>query len=138
MANAYIRYAATPVDQSLTVCFEISRDCESNHASLMTLLKARLVRVRDARVTSLLFVARDVIGGSAGHGDRWLVTVGCEAAMDELLRGLQYGGRAVVVRRYAAVLSEERRRCERLKGLTEDMRRLFSAVDPQTDVSLVQ
>ena len=85
ITRAVVHFQRKPLSAPLTVCLDHPGTALS-HKHLLNLIKAALIRIPDARVTSMTFVERNVFLGTRHLDNRWLVTLNNKQAKDELLR----------------------------------------------------
>ena len=103
------RFSSLPADYDpLTLCFVVPWVYLSDHALILGLVRERLASLPAGNhVSSIQYMPRNVINGTRGMADRWLVTATSELAKQELLKGLDWRGVKIGVRVYNDVVRAE-------------------------------
>ncbi|ELT94428.1 hypothetical protein CAPTEDRAFT_146765 [Capitella teleta] len=105
-------FSRPPVEQPLAVCCSLP-GVFVGHKFILDLIKEKLNNLPSSDlyvpgVVSIRFEDRNVILGTQKMTNRWVITVNCAAARDELLRvGLYMLNKRVMLKRYDEVLQEE-------------------------------
>ena len=104
-----VHFSRPPAPHPRTLCFHFPGTLLT-HRQVLDGARARLRADGglEDHVDSVQFLDRNVLHGSQGLDNRWLVTMRDAQAVDRLLLlGMQFFNRSVVLRRYDDVLAEE-------------------------------
>ncbi|KAK2168120.1 hypothetical protein LSH36_20g07002 [Paralvinella palmiformis] len=105
--STVIRFRDPPKPQPLTLAFEYPKNYLT-HRYVLDMVKNQIHSVPYGYVTALQFQDCNVRKSTVGLLNRWLVTVSCPEARDQLLRmGIKLFNRKTNLRRYDDILNEE-------------------------------
>ena len=129
-----VLFTEPPKPSPLSVCFHYPNNFLT-HRYVLDQIKNQIHTVPNGYVTALQFVDRNVLHGSAGLENRWLITLSCPEARDQLLRmGIKLFNRKINMRRADEIMNEEYREYQKYQRL---LRRLHGEIpieelDPQS------
>ena len=117
-----LRFTSTPEPRPLTVTFNITDFL--THAAVLYAVKDRFRYINPTKVVGLQCVSRDVLLGSRGLGNRWLITVDNKEGVSDLLRrGLVIHKKSILLRKYDDVISDEHKTYKKTKTMAEGLSR---------------
>ena len=109
MSRAVVRFSGPPERHPTALCFHFPSTFLT-HRFILDGVKEKIHLMTCNSVSSIAFVERNVLLGSRGLDNRWIITLASAEVRDELLRvGLFLYNRRVSLRRYDEVLQEEYR-----------------------------
>ena len=105
--STVIRFKDPPKSRPLTLVFEYPKNYLT-HRYVLDMVKNQIHSVPYGYVTALQFQDCNVRRSTEGLVNRWLVTLSCPEARDQLLRmGIKLFNRKIYLRRYDDTLNEE-------------------------------
>ena len=107
LTRAILHFKKPPESHPMTVCFHFP-SIALTHVHVIRLMTGLIGPFRGSKVTSLQFVDRNVVHGTRGLDNRWLVTLNTNESRDYLVNsGLPLFNRVVDIKLYDDVMHEE-------------------------------
>ena len=138
ISRAVMKFRGPPEEQPLTLCFHFPSTFIT-HRYVMDMISNRIKTLPGARITGIQFVDRNVLHGSQGLDNRWLITVSNQLTKEVLLKtGLQIYNRKISFRRYDDILADEYKEFMKYEQLQKTLYQKLQDMEGQEKTDYLQ